>query len=251
MNLSHFYLNLTVIKSIPLLPFTIIVGLFAVFTLYFFFKWYHSFARARVMQDMPTAKIRSAAQGYVELSGTQKMMPNQPTIATLSRLPCTWYRYTIAHIANKRIKPIEHGESEAPFIVEDETGVCVIYPTGGEISTTLVDTWMGFKRYPNGKPRNWFFRLLGTLGNYQYQEWRMEEGMTLYAIGNFHTQSTDDDNVVNILSKEGLDKSKPFILSGRDQSKIIQMFSWDAFVWFIAYISLFIIVCALLLIRLS
>jgi len=41
----------------------------AVFTGVGFFLWKKSFQQARMMEDTPRSKIRSAAQGFVELSG--------------------------------------------------------------------------------------------------------------------------------------------------------------------------------------
>src|SRR5690606_9806630 len=49
---------------------------------------------ARTIEDTPTSKIRSAAQGYVELSGTASST-GETIAAPLSGTPCLWYRYTI------------------------------------------------------------------------------------------------------------------------------------------------------------
>jgi hypothetical protein len=50
--------------------------------------------RRRVMEDMPTARIRSAAQGYVELIG-RALPPDAPLFSPITRTPCCWYRYKI------------------------------------------------------------------------------------------------------------------------------------------------------------
>jgi len=36
------------------------------------------FRRARIIEDTPTSKIRSAAQGYVELAGRGELMEGEP-----------------------------------------------------------------------------------------------------------------------------------------------------------------------------
>lgn len=248
-NFHQFYLNGNAIKTIPIEVFLLIVSIFTLFMALSFYRWYKNFVQARIMLDTPTAKIRSAAQGYVELSGIQKCLPQKPTIAFLSKARCTWYRYTIEHATKDRWFLIENGASNEAFILEDETGVCIIDPKGAQITTTNVDTWQGFSRYPEGKPKNWFMRLLGTLGRYRYREWRMEEGMALYAIGNFHTIQTEDNTSVNILSGEGLSKRSPFVISGKSQQKIIRAFKWNAFFWLIGYITLFVIICWLVVAR--
>src|SRR3569832_2694177 len=52
-----------------------------------------SLRRARLIEATPTSRIRSAAQGYVELAGAAVMMEGVPIIAPLTLLPCAWYRY--------------------------------------------------------------------------------------------------------------------------------------------------------------
>src|SRR4030067_2822595 len=56
--------------------------------------WRHV-SHVRLIEDTPTAKIRSAPQGYVELEGLGKLMDGPPIIARLTGLPCVWDRYTI------------------------------------------------------------------------------------------------------------------------------------------------------------
>src|SRR5882724_2495649 len=51
--------------------------------------------RLRLILDTPKSLIRSAAQGYVELCGTAKLMPGDPIIAPLTRVPCVWWSYCI------------------------------------------------------------------------------------------------------------------------------------------------------------
>src|SRR6266542_4039224 len=60
-----------------------------------FFAWIGNFRRMRQIEDIPTSKIASAAQGYVELLGRSVPIPDCPVLAPLSQLPCCWYRYTI------------------------------------------------------------------------------------------------------------------------------------------------------------
>ncbi|MEJ2115410.1 MAG: hypothetical protein P8X88_05040, partial [Gammaproteobacteria bacterium] len=54
-----------------------------------------SFHRARLIEDMPTSKIRSCPQGYVELCGTAKLMDGPDIHAPLSGQPCVWYSFSV------------------------------------------------------------------------------------------------------------------------------------------------------------
>ena len=46
---------------------------------------------ARLIEDTPTSRIRSAAQGYVELAGNGLPLPATKNPAPLTQRPCTWW----------------------------------------------------------------------------------------------------------------------------------------------------------------
>ena len=50
----------------------------------FWYAW-TNLVRKRVMEDMPTAKLRSAHQGYIELQGRAELMDGAP-IKSFSRI---------------------------------------------------------------------------------------------------------------------------------------------------------------------
>lgn len=259
--LEQSYSSLAAFRTIPSEAFWTLIILFTLFIAYFMRQSYKSLKRARLLEDTPTAKIRSAAQGYVELNGVQRMLNAYPTTTRLSHSPCTWHRYTIEFYDNTAWRLIEHGQSSQPFAIDDGTGICVIDPTGAEISTPVVDHWLGYNRYPAGKPRSWLSRLFQSFGKYRYTEWTMQEGMPLYAIGHFHTYdqeslaklyptlAQDTHDTTHVLSRQGLDKRNPFVLSAFDQKKKSRHYRIDAFFWFLAYISLLAGACWLLVVR--
>ena len=57
--------------------------------------WVMSFRRARRINDTPTSRIASAAQGYTELVGRGHHRPDSPVLSRITALPCVWYRYVI------------------------------------------------------------------------------------------------------------------------------------------------------------
>lgn len=246
-SLQTLSLNLSTIKTIPLPFFLFFIAMLTGFTLYFFYQWYKSFIHKRVIQDIPTAKIHAAAQGYVELRGIQHCR-STPIIAPLSQSPCTWYRYTIERLVKRRWILLERSSSTAFFRMTDKTGECFIDPTGAQITTTLHESWLGFRRHPTGKPTHLLAKIISIFGHYRYQEWRMEEGMPLYVAANFRSKLIDN-HMVNVLSGEGLSKRDPFILSARTERKIVRAFTLDAIFWFMAYMTVFILLGGLLIIR--
>ncbi|MCS5710899.1 GIDE domain-containing protein [Candidatus Berkiella aquae] len=269
-HLQQSYQDLSAFRMIPAEAFWTLIGLFALFILYFMRQSYKSIIKARTLEDTPTAKIRSAAQGYVELSGTQHTLKGLTTYTRLSRSPCTWYRYTIEFYDNTAWRMIENGDSTGLFLLQDETGICVVDPKGADITTACVDHWLGYSRYPQGKPKSWLGRLFNSFGKYRYTEWTMHEEMPLYAIGNFHSYDSqsfahlypdayqalsqikhtfDGNTAIHLLSQNGLGKRNPFVLSALDQKKNIRKYRIDAFFWFLAYLSLLVGACWLLVVR--
>ena len=157
-----------------------------------FFIAFHNLHKKRTIEDIPTSKIRSAAQGYLELIGYGHMMEGQPIIAPLTGTHCTWYRFSVEEKVkrNNRTdwKTIRKGISDELFLIRDETGECVIDPEGAHVVVNSKDVWYGNEITPMRKPlatKSRFFSI--TSGRYRYTEQRLEEATPLYAIGLFKT----------------------------------------------------------------
>jgi hypothetical protein len=132
------------------------------------FAWMSALRRLRVVRDTPTSRIASAAQGYVELIGRGKPMPDKPLFSQLTNLPCLWYRYKIECKTGKNEwRTEDSGESNGFFLLEDETGYCVVDPSGAEILTQHKETW--------------------TEIDYRYTEWLLLHLDNIYTIGHFRT----------------------------------------------------------------
>ncbi len=151
------------------------------------------FKRARLIEDMPTSKIRSAAQGHVELEGIATLLPGEPVIAPLSRARCAWWQYSIEKKNtstssggnNNGWKTLESARSDDLFQLVDDTGACVVDPEGATVMPNVQLTWYGHSRQPPSAPAK--SRLLGS-GNYRFKEQRIEAGSPLYALGWFRTE---------------------------------------------------------------
>ena len=82
-----------------------------------------SFWKLRLIVDTPTARIRSAAQGYVELTGIAH--PHRELVAApLTGTPCVWYRYEIEERRgsgrNASWVTVERGDAGTPFQIAGE-----------------------------------------------------------------------------------------------------------------------------------
>lgn len=128
---------------------------------------FRSLRRYRLTEDVPTARIRSAHQGYVELVGRAVMMEGEPVVAPLSQLQCCWYRFRVEERQGKHWRAVHSGTSDALFVLRDDTGECVIDPDGADVDSTHARTWYE--------------------GRYRYYESRLMDNDPLYAIGWFRT----------------------------------------------------------------
>ena len=156
------------------------------------------FHRARLIEDMPTSKIRSCSQGYVELYGTAKWMDGPEIHAPLSGQPCVWYSYSVEEYAphsKQKWRHIDSGVSEQLFLLEDDTGSCIIDPEDADVTPSSSTTWYGSKRI---RPSNHTSPLdiLGaaifqTGQKYRYTERRLDQYESLYAIGEYKSMGTN------------------------------------------------------------
>ncbi len=139
----------------------IVVGLLG------FWAWLVSLRRARAILDTPTARVASAAQGMVELMGRGRALPGRPLLSPMTHLPCLWYRYALYRRVNDRWQLEARGQSDQPFLLEDDSGVCEIDPVGAEIHSNRTER--------------------RRTGDRKYTETLLIEGDPLYALGEFRT----------------------------------------------------------------
>jgi E3 Ubiquitin ligase len=143
------------------------------------------FRRARIIEDTPTSKIRSAAQGYVELAGRGELMEGETIIAPLTTTPCTWYRYKVEKVSDKHSRVVASGVSDELFVLVGKTGRCVIDPDDATVTCKTKKVWYE-RSYPSSRSSHNTGGFLSAIGGrYRYTEERMHPGETLYAIGMF------------------------------------------------------------------
>ena len=184
-------------------------------SLFFSIRKFHL---ARLIEDMPTSKIRSAAQGYVELYGIAKWLDGPQIIAPLSGQACVWYSYIIEERNQFGKSEWRHVASEVSdhlFLLQDETGSCVIDPEGADVTPSASETWYGTRAVHtfNSSTINFvtdaLSHTIGQIGaRYRYTEKRLHIENELYAIGEFKSIGTDFRASLNDLSKDFLSKLK-------------------------------------------
>jgi EF hand len=193
----------------PNKDFYIATGLLIFFSIVGFIGSFSYLNQKRIMQDTPTSKIRSAAQGYVELKGNGHYLEGEMIEAPLSGKNCIWYQFSVQEYRRTgRDKDgkskwdwvtIDSGLSDEVFLIKDETGECIIDPDGASVITKVKESWYGRSRDPKNSdtPSNVLFRInIGGFSfgrkKFRFEEQRIHSGEDLYSIGLFKTTGGAD-----------------------------------------------------------
>lgn len=149
--------------------------------------------KARLLEDTPTSRIRSASQGYVEINGHARLMPGPEIISPLSLTRCVWWRYTVQHLEKNRDKrewvTVEKATSGELFLICDPTGDCAVDPDDARVVPSIKRAWRGPTQRPCRPPDGSWFQF----GDYRYCEELILIGDLLYAIGWFRTQGCEQE----------------------------------------------------------
>lgn len=191
----------------------IILAIACVLALAAFYYAARCWRRARLIEDVPTAKVRSAHQGYVELEGDGRLMNGTPIIAPLTNKQCVWYRYKIErketrHTNNgTQTKWVTEREetSDNLFHLHDETGFCVVDPEGAEVTCDDKVQWYGHASWPTDAPALFGGSGVSGLlesGRYRYTEWLVLPNQPLYIIGQFQSMSPAQQYSVNEITRD-------------------------------------------------
>ena len=166
-----------------------------------FFAWVANYRRYRQITDLPTSRVASAAQGYVELLGRSQLIEGETIMSQLSGTTCCWYSYEIEEKGSKNEwRTVEKGQSVRHFYLVDDTGRCVISPDGAEVLTNEGRTWIQDDR--------------------RYNEWMLMPGAVLYGIGEFQTGAA----IVSAIADENAETGTLLAEWKQDQAKLLERF---------------------------
>ena len=181
------------------IEYALLLLLLIVLTIYCLFYAYRSFHRFRFMEATATSKVRSAAQGYVELKGLGEWMKGDQLHSPFSGNRCLWYHCSIEEKQHngKRSTWINVFEqsSQSLFHLVDETGACVIDPEHAHVFPEIERIWYGSSlEQQNHPPENeirWLARFRIGAGAYRFRERLIRPATQLYAIGDFQTHRNE------------------------------------------------------------
>ncbi len=180
---------------LPVALYAIAIGISSLAALWMAYSMFWQLRLARWVEDTPTSKIRSAAQGLVEVTGQLAAGDQPPLHSPLSGEPCLWYRFRVEEYCSSGSvgrssswRQIDQGVSVQPLLLQDNTGCCWIMPEGAEVHPCFRRRWEGRHRWPLAPSRS--ARGLGMLigRRYRYTEERLQQGDLLYVLGWFESR---------------------------------------------------------------
>jgi len=218
----------------------IMIGLAAA-AVYSFWCACKAWTKNRTIEDTPTSRIRSAAQGYVELSGRGRIPPNAANKGPLTGIPCTWWRYKIEERSrtgrSRSWSTIQSDTSETPFLLDDGTAQCLVDPRGAEVFPGATDVWYGPSEWPDVHIPNgtgifgWLVDAC-TTDKYRYTEHRLQPNEHVCALGAFRSVGgvsveDPDDAVAELLRQWKHDQATLLARFDRDHDGSLNSAEWE------------------------
>ncbi len=191
---------------------------------YSFWYAFSSWRKNRTICDLPVSRVRSAAQGYVQMDGIGMMPPGSANQSPLTRTPCTWWSYEVEKRDSEGWCTIDSETSAAPFLLDDGTGQCLIDPRGAEVIPRATHVWYGSEAWPRMRlpeGQGIFGRLIDRIfsGRYRYTERRLQPRELVCAVGAYRSVGGRED--ADLAAAELLREWK------RDQAALLARFDSD------------------------
>jgi len=153
-----------------------------------FWRSFRDLRMQRLIQNTPTARIRSMPMGLVEING--EASPRSELTAPFSGRPCTYWQLDIATRSRRNAWQVVHRNASGhPFFLRDETGVALVYPQGATarlnfqveeecLGISLPDVYAQYlkEQHPAGSA-------LWRLGSLRFRERVLEAGQRIYVLG--------------------------------------------------------------------
>ena len=187
-----------ILAGIPPQDYPYVLGMMIIAVLLSFYWFVRNWKRLRLIEDTPTAKLRSAHQGYVELEGKGQFIDNRPVYAPLSNHPCLWYSskieqqetFTENGRTQTRWNVVYSNTSEHHFRLTDGASSCDVDPDRAEVNGNEKLVWYGNTEWPVRTQMLESQSIVHAMSNrYRYSESLILPGQALYILGQFSTRS--------------------------------------------------------------
>lgn len=182
-----------------------------------FLHGFQAFRRKRLIENTPTARIRSMAMGLVEVNG--HVSPRSEMIAPFSGRACAYWEIDVSTGSAARNggrgswRVVHRDQSGQPFFVTDDTGTAMVFPAGAEcrVNYGVEEECLGIALpdcYAEYLKENCHATsLLWRVGQMRFRERILEDGQKAYILGTAMPRSQafriSDDEALLATGTEG------------------------------------------------
>jgi hypothetical protein len=193
------------------LPAPVVASAAAVGGIVMFVRGFHIWNERRLIQNTPTARIRSMAMGLVEIQGTVE--PRSMLEAPFSGHECAYWQVDISTRTKEGWNIVHKNSSRHPFYLRDETGVALIYPEASECKVAF-----GVEEVCNGpflpdcyseyiKTEHLTLVSFISVGQMRFRERVMQSGQRAFVLGSAmpraHAVSLSDGEAMEATGTDG------------------------------------------------
>ncbi len=148
---------------------------------------FRALALRRLMQNTPTARIRSMSMGLVEVNG--EAAARSELAAPFSGRPCAYWQVDVSTRSRRSGWMVVHRKASGnPFFLRDATGVALVYPEGATVrldcqveeeclGIALPEVYADYLKQQGPRAALW------RGGALRFRERRLESGDHVYVLG--------------------------------------------------------------------
>jgi len=231
-----------IIKSIFWMS-VLILGFFAT-GVFLFWEGIKLSKQKRLIENIPTSKIRSLAMGLVEIYGEVVLAYKEILKSPFSNKDCVYYSYTIEEYRSSGKSSswvtVDAGRKEQPFYLKDDTSGVLIDSKGATINISRdfeFDTTGFGKKTPDTiinflNSKGMTHKTLFGFGNktMRYKEHFIAPKDKIYILGTaadnpFVEDGTAKDNVEDVMIQKGKNE-KIYYISDKPENTLLKEMKW-------------------------
>lgn len=210
---------------------------------FLFFVGFKVRRKKKLIENIPTSKIRSAAVGLVEISGKAASFGDLLD-APFASSKCVYYRYRVQEQRgsgkNRHWVTIAKNETQGPFFVEDDTGKILVMPQGAEFHLHVDNTYYNYTLFGSKSDSRARFQaglekiqvnhkgLFGLNRQLRCTEIYIEPGDQIYVMGSAGPSALGGGSAVgheNLMISKG---SGPyFCISDKSEKELLKKLMWQ------------------------
>jgi len=207
--------------------------------IFLFFRGLLWLKQKRLIENLPTSKIRSLAMGLVEIFG--EVVPAEKRIlkSPFSNRDCVYYRYKIEEYRSSgksgHWATVKKDENSVHFYLKDCTGMVLVDPTGAKMDIPKDNAFSSglgkdppeqVKKFLKSQGLSFEGFLLGINKKMRYTEHFIEPGDKLYILGTakdnpFMEEATAKHGMEDVMIGKG-EHEKIYYISDRQEKDLLK-----------------------------